>query len=221
LFGVLLLGMKFPRLGATAMLTSHIRALVLGVHLQSGLTRGLTRAATAATSPGRWGTCVLVHSKHAYSSSRLQCAPKDDVSKRPRPKDIHIPMDKVDFKYARSSGPGGQNVNKVNSKAEIRFHVQSANWLPPEVKKKGSSTDIRTPTHPHTPTPTHTLTHTHAHPHTHTYPHTHTHTLTHTHTHAHPHTHTHTHTHTHNTRFGVAYLTTKPTGSTTTVNSLQ
>jgi peptidyl-tRNA hydrolase ICT1 len=49
-------------------------------------------------------------------------------------KDIEIPMDKVQFKYARSGGPGGQNVNKVNSKAEIRFHVDSADWLPEEVK---------------------------------------------------------------------------------------
>ena len=128
--------MKFLRLGTTVMLTSHIRALMLGgVHLQGGLARSLTSAATAATSHGRWGARVLVPSSHAYSSSQLQCAPKDDFSKRPRPKDIHIPMDKVNFKYARSSGPGGQNVNKVNSKAEIRFHVQSANWLPPEVKK--------------------------------------------------------------------------------------
>lgn len=41
---------------------------------------------------------------------------------------ISIPVDRIDFNYARSSGPGGQNVNKVNTKAELRFHVMSADW---------------------------------------------------------------------------------------------
>lgn len=35
-----------------------------------------------------------------------------------------IPEDQVRWSYARSSGPGGQNVNKVNSKAVLR-------WQPP------------------------------------------------------------------------------------------
>ncbi len=29
----------------------------------------------------------------------------------------------LDFSFVRSSGPGGQNVNKVNSKAELRFSI--------------------------------------------------------------------------------------------------
>ena len=53
----------------------------------------------------------------------------------PKPKDIHIPLDKVQFAFARSSGPGGQNVNKLNTKAELRFSVQDAgnSWLPKPV----------------------------------------------------------------------------------------
>lgn len=47
-----------------------------------------------------------------------------------------IPIDKVKIKYSRSSGPGGQNVNKVSSKAEVRFHVSSADWLPEDLKSK-------------------------------------------------------------------------------------
>jgi len=35
-----------------------------------------------------------------------------------------IPADQLCWTFARSSGPGGQNVNKVNSKAILR-------WLPP------------------------------------------------------------------------------------------
>jgi hypothetical protein len=48
-------------------------------------------------------------------------------------KAVVLPMDKISFAYARSSGPGGQNVNKLNTKAEARFHVPSATWLEPEV----------------------------------------------------------------------------------------
>ncbi len=51
-------------------------------------------------------------------------------------KDISIPMDKIEFKFARSSGPGGQNVNKLNTKAEVRFKVSSADWIPDETKER-------------------------------------------------------------------------------------
>ncbi|NXY90050.1 ICT1 hydrolase, partial [Alcedo cyanopectus] len=38
--------------------------------------------------------------------------------------------------YCRSSGPGGQNVNKVNTKAEVRFHLASADWIPEATRQK-------------------------------------------------------------------------------------
>ncbi|KFQ20509.1 hypothetical protein N332_11331, partial [Mesitornis unicolor] len=41
--------------------------------------------------------------------------------------------------YSRSSGPGGQNVNKVNSKAEVRFHLASADWIPEDTRQKMAS----------------------------------------------------------------------------------
>ncbi|KAI5103008.1 peptidyl-tRNA hydrolase ICT1, mitochondrial, partial [Silurus meridionalis] len=44
--------------------------------------------------------------------------------------------DKLKITYSRSSGPGGQHVNKVNTKAEVRFHVQTAEWIPEEVRKE-------------------------------------------------------------------------------------
>ncbi|XP_078081403.1 large ribosomal subunit protein mL62 [Mustelus asterias] len=46
----------------------------------------------------------------------------------------NIPVDRLTVTYCRSSGPGGQNVNKVNTKAEVRFHVATANWLSEDVR---------------------------------------------------------------------------------------
>ncbi|XP_070580619.1 large ribosomal subunit protein mL62-like [Ptychodera flava] len=48
----------------------------------------------------------------------------------------HIPIDQLTIKYSRSSGPGGQNVNKVNSKVDLRFHVPSAEWIPEDIRNK-------------------------------------------------------------------------------------
>ncbi|KYR01233.1 hypothetical protein DLAC_02352 [Tieghemostelium lacteum] len=48
---------------------------------------------------------------------------------------IIVPRDKLALAFSRSSGAGGQNVNKVNTKAEIRFQLDNANWIPDYVKE--------------------------------------------------------------------------------------
>jgi len=40
------------------------------------------------------------------------------------------------FQASRSSGPGGQNVNKVNSKIELRFNIQNSLILTDDQKEK-------------------------------------------------------------------------------------
>ena len=40
-----------------------------------------------------------------------------------------MPRDRVTATFSRSSGAGGQNVNKVSTKAELRFVVDDAEWL--------------------------------------------------------------------------------------------
>ncbi|XP_044194315.1 peptidyl-tRNA hydrolase ICT1, mitochondrial [Thunnus albacares] len=49
---------------------------------------------------------------------------------------VHVPVDRLTVSYSRSSGPGGQHVNKVNTKAEVRFHLHTADWIPEDVRQK-------------------------------------------------------------------------------------
>ena len=49
---------------------------------------------------------------------------------------LRIPLDEFEFSYARSSGPGGQNVNKVNSKALLRWPVRTSPSLPEAVRQR-------------------------------------------------------------------------------------
>lgn len=49
---------------------------------------------------------------------------------------IHIPLDELEFQYVRSSGPGGQNVNKVATKAVMRWAVASSPSLPEPIRAR-------------------------------------------------------------------------------------
>ncbi len=49
---------------------------------------------------------------------------------------IRIPPSEFEWTYVRSSGPGGQNVNKVNSKAVLRWSVAHSPSLPADVRER-------------------------------------------------------------------------------------
>ena len=47
-----------------------------------------------------------------------------------------IPEDELIFKASRSSGPGGQNVNKVNTRVTVLFDVANSKYLSGEQKQR-------------------------------------------------------------------------------------
>jgi ribosome-associated protein len=49
---------------------------------------------------------------------------------------LRIPEAELRLSFARSSGPGGQNVNKVSSKAILHFAVATTPSLPPDVRQR-------------------------------------------------------------------------------------
>jgi ribosome-associated protein len=63
----------------------------------------------------------------------------------PRSKSLHvsdgrrevvIPAEALDWQFARSSGPGGQHVNRTSSKAMLRFDVAGSPHLPDDVRHR-------------------------------------------------------------------------------------
>ncbi len=49
---------------------------------------------------------------------------------------LTIPDEELQFSFARSSGPGGQNVNKVASKAVLHWNLALNSSVPSEVKDR-------------------------------------------------------------------------------------
>ena len=49
---------------------------------------------------------------------------------------ISIPRERLKIQFAHSSGAGGQNVNKVSTKVDMRFVLAEADWIPEEVKHR-------------------------------------------------------------------------------------
>ena len=49
---------------------------------------------------------------------------------------VCVPIRELRFSFARSSGPGGQNVNKVNTKATLHWAIDANETLPDDVRER-------------------------------------------------------------------------------------
>jgi len=49
---------------------------------------------------------------------------------------MRIPRERLEFRFSRSGGPGGQHVNKVSTKAELRFRIDDADWISERVRAR-------------------------------------------------------------------------------------
>ena len=50
--------------------------------------------------------------------------------------EIKIQEKEIELNFVRSSGPGGQNINKVSTAVQLRFDIKSSASLPVDVKKR-------------------------------------------------------------------------------------
>ncbi len=72
-------------------------------------------------------------SKAASAAGDSPPPPRDTLIVNAR---IQIPHEEFDFEHSRSSGPGGQNVNKVNSKVALRWRLKESPSLPDDVRQR-------------------------------------------------------------------------------------
>ncbi len=56
---------------------------------------------------------------------------------------IRIPRSELTFQFSRSGGPGGQNVNKVSSRVQMRWNVETTETLPEDVRRRLKSLNRR------------------------------------------------------------------------------
>jgi ribosome-associated protein len=50
--------------------------------------------------------------------------------------EVAIPVEELEFRTSRSSGPGGQGVNTTDSRVELRFDLAGSPSIPPEAKER-------------------------------------------------------------------------------------
>jgi len=58
------------------------------------------------------------------------------MERLPDKNEIIIPEEELEYEYFRSSGPGGQNVNKTSTGVRLRFNLEKSHIFTPKEKEK-------------------------------------------------------------------------------------
>uniref|UniRef100_A0A2P2JX81 Peptidyl-tRNA hydrolase ICT1-like n=1 Tax=Rhizophora mucronata TaxID=61149 RepID=A0A2P2JX81_RHIMU len=77
-----------------------------------------------------------VSARLSHVQKLLQDAEERASAAGNEPPPPRITLDHVIVNFARSGGPGGQNVNKVNTKVDMRFNIKKAHWLGERIRER-------------------------------------------------------------------------------------
>lgn len=82
-------------------------------------------------------SAISLKALYPTSSMKITTPVEDEINARSKQKFTgYIPLEKLKISSTRSSGPGGQHVNKINTKVEVRFNLASADWIPEDIRQK-------------------------------------------------------------------------------------
>ena len=102
--------------------------------LDSALSQRLVHGTAAAMQ--KKGRKKKTRTKKHKSARGTDVESDEEQAQQGKSYNVVVPRNGVKFTFSRSSGPGGQNVNKVSTRATLRFHLDRAGWLPPEVRER-------------------------------------------------------------------------------------
>ncbi|XP_015896553.3 uncharacterized protein LOC107430246 isoform X2 [Ziziphus jujuba] len=97
---------------------------------QREISLGRVRCAASGDGGGKKVSARLSQVQQLLQEAEERALSADN---EPPPK---ITLDHVTVNFARSGGPGGQNVNKVNTKVDMRFNIKSAYWLGDRIRER-------------------------------------------------------------------------------------